>query len=327
MKLNYPENKDFIFTIFDDTDVATTESLKPVYDYLTELSMKTTKTVWPLNTDKENSYLGTDTLQEQKFVEYMKELQKRGFEISFHGATMISSPREDTQKAMELFRDVFGEYPKTFASHSSNRENLYWGSNRFTSKILKKLYKIISSEKENFYQGHIKDSEYFWGDIAKKHIPYIRSFTYDNLNLLDTHLPVLYKTKKMEYLNNCFISADADNVEEFNVLISEKKQDALVRRKGISVISTHFGKGFVSKGNLNRETKRLLERLSKQNGWFVPVVAVLDYLKEHAGSEEIAPLTLKRMEMKWFIHSLLRKFKSKSYIPTELEYINNSSSK
>ncbi len=30
----YPDNKDFIFTIFDDTDVATTDYIKPIYDEL-----------------------------------------------------------------------------------------------------------------------------------------------------------------------------------------------------------------------------------------------------------------------------------------------------
>ena len=321
--MNYPENKDFIFTIFDDTDVATCESLKPVYDYLSELNIYTTKTVWPLNTKHENSYLGTDTLERREYVEYMKELHKRGFEISFHGATMISSKRDDTARALEIFNETFGFYPRTFASHSSNRENLYWGSNRFTSTLLKRLYQIISNEKNNFYQGHQENSPFFWGDLAKKHIQYVRSFTFDHINLIDTHLPILYVPRNMPYINNCFISADADNVEEFNALLSEKNQDSLVKNRGICIISTHFGKGFVSKGLLNNETKRLLKRLSTFNGWFAPVESVLDYLAKEAGSHQIDSRTLLQMEMKWFIHSLFRRFKSKEYIQTELEYINN----
>ena len=323
--MKYPDNKDFIFTIFDDTDVATYESLLPIYDYLTDLNIKTTKTVWPLNTVRENSYLGTDTLERREFVEYMKELQKRGFEISFHGATMISSERDETVKALEVFKEIFGSYPRTFASHSSNRENLYWGSNRFTSKVLKQLYKIISKEKNNFYQGHQENSPYFWGDLAQQHIQYIRSFTFDNINLLDTHLPILYIPRKMQYINNCFISADADNVEEFNALLSEKNQDSLIQKRGISIISTHFGKGFVHKGQLNTETKKLLKRLSENNGWFVPVVTVLDFLNREIGIKQINSGTLMRMETKWFIHSLFRKLKSKQYIPTELAYLNKVS--
>jgi len=321
--LKYPDGKDFIFTIFDDTDVATYESIKPVYDYLSEINIKTTKTVWPLNTDKKNSYFGTDTLQRQEYVEYIKELQRRGFEISFHGATMVSSKRDDTQQALKLFNERLGFYPRTFASHSSNRENLYWGSNRFTSKILKFLYKAISNEKDNFYQGHIDNSPYFWGDLAQKHIQYVRSFTFDNINLIDAHLPILYVPKEMPYINNCFISADADNVEELNGLLAEKHQDSLIQNRGICIISTHFGKGFVNNGQLNKNTQRLLKRLSKFNGWFMPVDTVLDFLKNEVGSRPINSKLLTKMEIKWFIHSLLRKLKSKEYIPTELEYLNN----
>ena len=50
--LIYPDNKDFIFTIFDDTDVATLDSIRPIYDYLYSLRIFTTKSVWPLNTDQ-----------------------------------------------------------------------------------------------------------------------------------------------------------------------------------------------------------------------------------------------------------------------------------
>jgi len=322
--IQYPDGRDFIFTIYDDTDVATAESIKPVYDYLTELNIKTTKTVWPLSTTIANSYHGSDTLQNASYLNYLVELQQRGFEISFHGATMVSSKREDTLSALEIFKEKFGEYPRTYAAHSFNRDNLYWGKDRFDSYLFKKLYKVLSRESTDFYQGHTKGSKYFWGDIAKEYIPYSRSFTFDKLNLLDMNLPILYEPKKKEYLNYCFITADADNVEEFNHLFSEKNQNSLINNRGICIISTHFGKGFVSKGKLNNETQRLLKNISHKNGWFVPVDKVLDFLNGQPKSKGINSSAIKKMEMKWFIHSFIRKFKSKDYNPTEIEYLNKT---
>ena len=46
--LDFPEGRKFAFTILDDTDDATVENVRPVYDLLTELGFRTTKTVWPL---------------------------------------------------------------------------------------------------------------------------------------------------------------------------------------------------------------------------------------------------------------------------------------
>ena len=42
----WPQNKEFAFTIIDDTDFATKKNIKPVYDLLYDLGFLTTKTVW-----------------------------------------------------------------------------------------------------------------------------------------------------------------------------------------------------------------------------------------------------------------------------------------
>lgn len=45
----FPEQKRFAFSILDDTDDATVENVKPVYDTLMEYGFRTTKTAWPLD--------------------------------------------------------------------------------------------------------------------------------------------------------------------------------------------------------------------------------------------------------------------------------------
>ena len=45
-KISWPDNKNFAFTIFDDTDRANLKDNQLVYQFLKELNFKTTKSVW-----------------------------------------------------------------------------------------------------------------------------------------------------------------------------------------------------------------------------------------------------------------------------------------
>ena len=47
-KPGWPQGKRFAFTIVDDTDMSTVENVGPVYDFLSELGLRTTKTIWPI---------------------------------------------------------------------------------------------------------------------------------------------------------------------------------------------------------------------------------------------------------------------------------------
>jgi len=88
----------FVFTILDDTDDATVENLEPIYRLLTELGMRTTKTVWPLDCPPElqGPFFAAQTLQDPEYLTFVKRLVDAGFELAFHGATMGSSSREQT---------------------------------------------------------------------------------------------------------------------------------------------------------------------------------------------------------------------------------------
>src|SRR5437899_2238785 len=46
VRRSWPEGKDFAFTIIDDTDNATLARIRPIYELLSELGLRTTKTVW-----------------------------------------------------------------------------------------------------------------------------------------------------------------------------------------------------------------------------------------------------------------------------------------
>ena len=58
----------------------------------------------------------------------------------------------------------------------------------------------------------------------------------------------------------------------FSIRLLDANQDRLAEERGMCIMYTHTGKGFVSDGKLDPEFRRLMTRLSKMNGWFVAYV-------------------------------------------------------
>jgi hypothetical protein len=321
--MKFPSGKDFIFTVLDDTDVSTLGNIKPVYDFLTETKIFTTKTVWPCSFDGQSAYAGSHTLEDKDYADYVRELSDRGFEIAYHGASMESSTRDKILLSFKIYHDIFGSYPRTYAAHSGNRDNLYWGVQRFNSPFIRFFYrKFIYKDRADFYSGHDVNSVYYWGDIAKNHISYTRNLTYNSINLLNISSNIVYKDNNKPLLNNLFITADAENVEDFCALISKENQDRLEKQRGICILSTHFGKGFVDNGHLHPRARLLIESLSKRNGWFAPVCEVLDYLSSiNQGIPSISRKDLFNLERKWLFHALVRRVSYRNYKRTETPYL------
>ena len=320
----YPKGKDFIFTICDDTDVATLEYIRPVYDFLSDLGMLTTKTVWPLSYDGPSDYRGSHTLQDPGYAKYIVELRDRGFEIGYHGPSLVSMDRSHIQLSFDVFHDVLSSYPRMYAAHATNRENLYWGAERFSFPLFRLLYSVMTRTADAYYQGHVEGTPYFWGDLALRHIDYMRGFTYREMNLLNLSKAITYRDSRCTWVKNWFITGDADNVEEFNRLLGERDQERLEKKHGVCIISTHFGKGYVHHGGLHKRTRTLLKQLSRRNGWFVPVSTALDFLKTtYAPDKDVPHLTLLILELKWLLDLVKRRGGHLPYEKTELPYLKH----
>ena len=67
---------------------------------------------------------------------------------------------------------------------------------------------------------------------------------------------------------------------------------------------THFAKGFFDGRELDRRFIALTKRLSRKNGWFVPVSTLLDYLLEIKGHHDIKNSERGRLERKWLLHKI-----------------------
>lgn len=198
----FPGNKRFAFSILDDTDDATLLNVKPAYERLLDHGFRTTKTVWPLDCPEgSRRFFAAETLQDRGYREFAHQLLGRGVELAFHGATMESSRRERTVQALEFFQAEFGAYPKLFCNHGQNRENLYWGQKRFHTLLLRLLYGALAAGTADSYDGEVEESEYFWGDLCRKHIKYVRNFAFDEVDLLAVNPEMPYRDADTKYVN------------------------------------------------------------------------------------------------------------------------------
>jgi hypothetical protein len=61
----------------------------------------------------------------------------------------------------------------------------------------------------------------------------------------------------------------------------------------------------VVNGKINDRFVVLMERLSKMNGWFVPVRTLLDFILEVRGGHLITPSERNALERRWLLHKIV----------------------
>jgi hypothetical protein len=310
--LKFPNGRKFAFTIMDDTDVATVANVGPIYRLLGELGFRTTKTVWPVGCPEGSPNFGTsETLDDEAYLAFALDLRARGFEIAYHGATMESSTRERTGRALEKYREVFGQPPKVYANHALNRENLYWGADRLDDPILRRVFGRVGGQAAGLYQGHVTGSPWYWGDLAGQ-ITYIRNLTFSGINLRRINPSMPYHDPRRPLIPWWFSASDAEDVHAFNTLISPAAQEALEREGGICIVATHLGKGFTEAGRVHPETAGLLKLLAGRHGWFVPVGELLDWLREGRKASPLLPTgEWRRMQWRWAADLAIRKWRQR----------------
>ena len=67
---------------------------------------------------------------------------------------------------------------------------------------------------------------------------------------------------------------------------------------------THFAFGFYENGSINARFDYLMQRLSRKNGWFVPVSDLLDYLLQSTDDHMLTDSTRNRLGRKWLFHKI-----------------------
>ena len=304
--ISWPEGKKFAFTIFDDTDLTTIENGPPIYDILADLGFRTTKSVWPLQ-GKHKPFVGGTTCQDADYLAWVKSLQEKGFEIALHNVTFHSSTRQEIQSGFEQFHDYFGAYPGIHVNHADCQDNIYWGKSRLTG-FKKWVYsKFYSQHRNRDFFGDVEHSPFFWGDICQQKIKYVRNFVYQDLNTLKACPFIPYHDPHRPYVRYWFASSDGSNGTRFINRIHEANQDRLEQEGGASIIYTHLGMRVTENGAINPRLHKLLERLSKKNGWFVPVTTLLDYILQARGPTILNNRMRNQIELSWVRDQLRRK--------------------
>lgn len=298
----FPGNKRFAFSIFDDTDLSTVENVGPVYRLLDEIGIRTTKSVWPLASSS-NGRFGGESLQDPGYLAFILALKEAGFEIALHNVRNTCSSREQIQAGLAEFRRLLGSYPRVHANHSHNRENIYWGPARFSS--ISRFYRAMTLLQRPSFEGHIQESKYFWGDLCRAHIDYVRNLVFREINLTRINPSMPYHDPSRPFVNAWFSSSDGHDVGTFCELLSETNQDRLEEEEGVCIVYAHFACGFASKGAVHPRVDFLLRRLALKDGWFVPVSTLLDFLRDRSSISAISRAELSAMERRWLSDRLI----------------------
>jgi hypothetical protein len=302
-RIDWPEGKRFAFTAFDDADYDRLHNVRPVYDFLTRLGLRTTKSVWTLAAPAD-ARLGGLSTEDSEYLTWARSLQSAGFEIGFHGARSVSSERAITIQALARFHEQFGQDPCTMSNHFQNTESIYWGAARL-SGWRQFVYRVANALHPLRAEGHIEGSPHFWGDLCRARIRYVRNFVFREINTLAACPQMPYCDSARPFVNAWFASTEGGDVDSWCATLDQANQDRLVAEGGACIMYVHFAKGFCHEGKLHPHFVAQMERLAGLGGWFVPVGTLLDFLTEqNGGLREIAAAERAALEGKWLASKL-----------------------
>ena len=307
MNMRWPHGRDFAFTIFDDTDWATTDSVKPLYDLMAELGMRTTKSTWMTGDCTRPTNAGM-TCNDRSYADWLLELQERGFEIALHNVAPGTSPRDVTRRELDCFQQLFGSEQIVHCNHVGCLDNIYWGSARLTGWRTS-LYNLLTrGRKRDISRGHKEGDPLFWGDLCRDQIRYVRNFIFDDINTLSACPEMPYHDPSKPFVNYWFASSDAGTLERFLNCFTTDNIDRLVDQVGLCIAYVHFGRDFVIDGRVIPEVDQRLRYIASKNGWFAPVSQILDYLRNGQSSKErtINPARLRYLEMRWLLGKVFK---------------------
>ena len=281
-KITFPDGKRFAFSIVDDTDMATVERGRPLYEVLHKYGMRTTKTIWVLDaTSDAHPPDRGDTLRNPEYRAFIADLRQKGFEIALHGVRGGSSVRADIITGLDEFRDEVGQYPTMHVNHSLNADNVYWGEHRWSFGPYRWAYRFASKHE---FSGDDPESAYFWGDLVQQRVRYVNQFTFGEINLLNVTPSMPYHLSDKPYVNLWFLTSDGDDLNRFEALLSPENIDRLEREGGVCLVYTHLSAGSFNKDDAARARfEARIKDLASHDGWFAPASEILDHLSKQPG--------------------------------------------
>ena len=148
------------FTLTNDPDHGTTPQYREVLKKLAENNIFVTTAVF-CKLKQDSSQLSkhcfqgeTDSLENGDYKNLMLEAKEWGHEIAYHGFSQVSDTRDEFKDGLEIFKKIFGEYPKVFFEHGGHlsyhehgmvkKENLsYFGSEKLSDYYVKDIIQDV----------------------------------------------------------------------------------------------------------------------------------------------------------------------------------------
>ena len=222
------------FILTNDPDHETLDLIKPLYKTFEEVNLKVTTAVFckmESNSDERELSHGcrkgeTDSLENPAYRDFLLEQKEKGHEIAFHGYSQISNTREKFLEGLEIYRDVFGEYPFTYIEHGGKYGH----------------HKDTECKKETLkYKGRDKDSEYYIEDILCEKIKCVWAF-HDLINQ-----PYMPPEKEAYFHDDYFYKLDDLNNSPLFLMRYRLFQASTVEKvKDLFIGYTHFGyRGYI----------------------------------------------------------------------------------
>lgn len=308
--MRFPDGKAFAFTIFDDTDHGTIASTKPVYDLLARCGMRTTKSTWVF--PPRGAFTGS-SLADEDYRAWLMTLRDSGFEIGLHNVGDGLFTRAEIRDGLETFRDVFGAYPRIHANHAGNPDNLYWWEKRFEAPIslAYRLAYLLRKKRMPPQGGDSPSAPYYWGDLCRDHVTYVRNLTVNHINTLEADARMPYHVAAKPLVKYWFSASDGNDLAQFTELIAPENVDALEASGGACIVYTHFAKGFVRDGEVDRAFRERIEYLAGKRGWFVPTGQLLDHLLSvNGGGDDPGYAYRMRTNIKWCMDRLAKRVRA-----------------
>jgi hypothetical protein len=281
--LPFPPDKTCAIAVTDDTDFFQFESVGPVYALMDSLGIRVTKTVWAYDhPDHPPSRAGL-SLEDPEYLAWVLEEASRGHDIVLHSATAGHDEREVTVEAHRYLADLLGERPSMVIFHSTNREAFYWGSHRVPTKPLRFLYRRRTGAIP--FEGEDASTPYFWVDVSRWLVRYVRGYTTEELNTLAVNPSMPYSDPWAPASPLWCASSNGRVAEDFVSILSAGNVEELKAERGASIVYTHFASGFAESGpggeqRVTPDARETLTRCGRDPAVeFVPAGELLDRLR------------------------------------------------
>jgi hypothetical protein len=277
-----PPDKSCAIAIVDDTDYFQFDSVGPLYDLLNDLGVRVTKTVWAFDAEGRNPKNHGLSLDDPAYRQWAIDLTDHGHEIVLHSATSGHDERATTQQAYALLNELIPQAPRVEVFHSSNKEALYWGHKRLPRPVLSSLYRLA---RDSRFEGDEEESPYFWLDLSRELVPYVRGFTFNHVNTLSVNPSMPYEDSRTPGAPLWFSSSNGRSVVEFLELLTPANIERLKEETGACIVYTHFSSDFVDESGssaprVKSEVRELFTRLAGDPTIeFVPAGELLDRLR------------------------------------------------